>query len=161
MKPFNGEMHDLVVVDSQPEDYQSLLAELSCWRVHCHLYSTGDEALRRTGVSTTGPWLINTQLPDMQGVELLKLVRQRVRTASVFLVSDAYNPQEEVAVRAAGATAYLCKPPSITWLHSFAISVRAGPARDQLHVPEQLKFLVRSYSMVEANDLPAIRYPIN
>ena len=137
MNTFNGEIHDLVIVDSQPQDYQSLLTELSSWRVNCHLYSTGDEALRRTGASTTGPWLINTQLPDMQGVELLKLVRQRVRTASVLLVSDAYSSEEEVAVRAAGATAYLCKPPSITWLYSFTNTVRAGPARDQPLVSEK------------------------
>lgn len=135
MNTLNGELHGLVVVDSQPQDYQCLLAELSCRRVHCHLYSTGDEALRRTGVSTTDLWLINTQLPDMQGVELLQLVRQRTRTASVFLVSDVYNPQEELAVRAAGATAYLCKPPNIAWLHNFANTARAGPARDRSLFP--------------------------
>jgi len=135
MKPINGELHDLVVVDSQPQDYQSLLTKLSCWRVRCHLYFTGDEAFRRAGVSTTDLWLINTQLPDMQGVELLQLVRQRTRTTPVFLVSDVYTPQEELAVRAAGAAAYLCKPPCIAWLHSFANAARAGPVRDRSLLP--------------------------
>ena len=64
----------------------------------------------------------------MRGMELLALVRQRAHFAAIYLVCDRYTPQEERAARAAGATAFFCKPPSLAWLHESFYEERAGPA---------------------------------
>jgi DNA-binding response OmpR family regulator len=62
---------------------------------------------------------VNVKLPDMTGVALLKLMRRRLPRSTVFLVGDAYSAEDELAARAAGATAYVCKPPSAAWLEAY------------------------------------------
>ena len=123
-----NEYHDLVVVDSRLQDYQNLSADLRSRNARCHLFTTGSDALRRVGLPESCLWLINTHLPDMRGMELLTLVRQRAPFAAIYLVCDRYTPQEERAARAAGATAFFCKPPSLAWLHESFYEERAGPA---------------------------------
>jgi len=130
MEDINSELRDVTVVDSCPQDYLSLVAGLTSQQIPYHLLLTGEDALRRTGLATSGLWLINMDLPDMRGTDLLGLVRQRTPTVPVFLVGDNYSSQEELAARAAGSTAYLCKPPNFAWLEEWARTVRAGP-RDQ------------------------------
>ncbi len=132
MESYSRELCDLVVVDSLLQDYRSLMDDLAGWRERCHLFSTGSEAMRGTNASTSSLWLINSQLPDISGIDLLSLVRQRVPRTRVFLVGDHYCPQEESAARAAGATAYLCKPPTSAWLDNWVHAVRAGPSHSPL-----------------------------
>jgi DNA-binding response OmpR family regulator len=66
-------------------------------------------------------WVVNLRLPDMLGTTFLRLVRRRLRSASVFLVSDEYARADELAARSAGATAYFCKPPSPAWLEGYCL----------------------------------------
>jgi DNA-binding response OmpR family regulator len=52
----------------------------------------------------------------MTGVSFLELLRQRVRRCPVFLIADEHSLEDELAARAAGASAYLCKPVNGAWL---------------------------------------------
>jgi len=123
----DGIVNDIVVVDSHPHDYETLIADAPAWKFRIQVLTSGSEAIRSPIALFGGLWLINTRLPDMAGVELLLLIRERDPNATVFLVADSYDHDEEIAARSAGTTAYLCKPPQSSWLGYFRPDVRAGP----------------------------------
>jgi DNA-binding response OmpR family regulator len=112
-------LDDLVVVDAKPEDYEPLKAALDGAAVVIHLFSTGEEALRAPQAQRASLWVVNVRLPDMSGIGLLKLIRRRWQRSAVVVVGDVYSADEELAARTAGATAYVCKPPSVTWLEAY------------------------------------------
>ncbi len=109
----------VVIADKKLDDYGPLVVELSERGVRVGLFSTGEEALRAANGNAATLWVVNVKLPDMSGVALLKLMRRRLPRSTVFLVGDAYSADDELAARAAGATAYLCKPPSAAWLEVY------------------------------------------
>ena len=116
----------LVVVDAKPGDYEPLVAALGRDAVRVHLFSTGEDALRSAETRRVKVWMVNVWLPDMSGIGLLKFIRRRLRRSAVFLVGDVYSADDELAARTAGATAYVCKPPSVTWLAPYEPRCR-GP----------------------------------
>lgn len=109
----------VVVADKKLDEYGPLVVELSERGVRVGLFSTGEEALRAASGNAATLWVVNVNLPDMTGVSLLKLVRRRLPRSTVFLVGDEYSAEDELAARAAGATAYVCKPPSAAWLEAY------------------------------------------
>jgi DNA-binding response OmpR family regulator len=124
---------DLVVVDANCDEYDALAIALGERELEVRFYSTGGDALRAAGTFHAALWLVNIRLPDMTGVGLLKLIRQRMRRCSVMLVGDEYSPEDELAARLAGATAYVCKPASALCLTGVRArcrspAIRAGPA---------------------------------
>jgi CheY-like chemotaxis protein len=121
----------VVVADKKLEDYGALVVELSERGVRVGLFSTGEEALRAANGNAATLWVVNVMLPDMNGVALLKLVRRRLPRATVFLVGDEYSADDELTSRAAGATAYVCKPPSAAWLEVYQPQ-RSSPVLRQM-----------------------------
>lgn len=124
---------DLLIVDARPEDYGALLRETE-FSVAAKLLPTGQSALAYLQHTPGGVWLVNIHLPDMPGLELLTLLRQRRPGASVSLVGDSYSTEDELAARSAGATAFLCKPAETSWLaechhRSAPLAIHAGPIR--------------------------------
>jgi DNA-binding response OmpR family regulator len=109
----------VVVADKKLDDFGPLVVELSERGVRVGLFSTGEEALRAASGNAATLWIVNMKLTDMSGVALLKLVRRRLPRSTVFLVGDEYSADDELVARAAGATAYVCKPPSAAWLEVF------------------------------------------
>lgn len=125
-------LEDLVVVDAHPADYDELLTDSQLQDLRVGLYRTGEAALRARSASSAALWMINTRLPDISGVALMRAVARRARRPSIFLVGDVYSPEEELAARTAGATSYFCKPASAAWLQGYRTrcrspAVRAGP----------------------------------
>jgi DNA-binding response OmpR family regulator len=106
----------VVIADTKLDDYGPLVVELSDRGVRVGLFSTGEDAQRAANGNAATLWVVNVKLPDMTGVALLKVVRRRLPRSTVFLVGDEYSADDELAARAAGATAYVCKPPSAAWL---------------------------------------------
>jgi DNA-binding response OmpR family regulator len=119
MQAKQSQLDYVVVADTKLDDYGPLVVELSERGVRVGLFSTGEEALRAAGGNAATLWVVNVHLSDMSGVALMKLVRRRLPRSTVFLVGDEYSADDEMAARAAGATAYVCKPPSAMWLEAF------------------------------------------
>lgn len=116
MNPLAHRIDELIVVDSALDDYASLFDDERLRDLSCRRYATGEEALRQQELSRATLWMVNLRLPDISGVALLGLLRQRVRRCPVFLIADAHSPFDELEARAAGASAYLCKPVNGAWL---------------------------------------------
>jgi DNA-binding response OmpR family regulator len=121
----------VVIADKKLDDYGALIVELSERGVRVGLFSTGEEALRAANGNAATLWVVNVNLPDMTGVALLKLVRRRLPRSTVFLLGDEYSAGDELAARAAGATAYVCKPPSAAWLEVYQ-PLHASPVLQQM-----------------------------
>ena len=118
---------DVVVVDPQPQDYETLVLGASQWNLRIRLFTSGDEAIRAPTALFDGLWVVNMQLPDMSGVDLLLLVRERDPNAAVFLVGDSYDHEDEISARSSGSTAYICKPVHPAWLSSVRPRMGAKP----------------------------------
>jgi two-component system OmpR family response regulator len=124
---------EVIVVDARLADYEPLLTALGHDAVRVHLCSSGEDALRAAPNRGASLWVVNVLLPDMSGIGLLKLIRRRLPRSVVFLVGDTYSAEDELAARTAGATAYVCKPPTLTWIRADQIrgrtpAIRAGPS---------------------------------
>jgi response regulator of citrate/malate metabolism len=100
---------DLVVVDAHPLDYQDLCSLARDRDLAVHLASTAEGA-RQIEVRPGDLWMVNATLPDSTGLELISMLRFRLRHAAVCLVADAYCPDLERDALADGRVHFLCKP---------------------------------------------------
>jgi len=74
------------------------------------LASTGEEAIRLTMKTTYNIALLDIRLPDMEGVELLKLMRDSVPRTRKIMVTGYPSMQNAIAALNKNADAYLLKP---------------------------------------------------
>jgi CheY-like chemotaxis protein len=76
------------------------------------LAATAEEGLARVGVEDFDGVLIDNGLPDMGGVELIRLLRSDPKTLTLPLVlfTASSSPEVERAARRAGADDFLAKP---------------------------------------------------
>lgn len=88
---------DLIIVDRRPGDYAKLIHDAEASLLDVYFFSSGEAALRATCAASSTVWMINTRLPDVAGVDLLQEISRRSRKSVVYLVGDAYSPQEELA----------------------------------------------------------------
>jgi DNA-binding response OmpR family regulator len=135
----------IFVVDPCPGDYRRLAAQAPLAGYQFHYATTGDETLRLSCQIAPHLWLIHFQLPDIRGLELLALLRERVTGARCVLVGDSYSATDELAARQAGATLYACKPLEQDWLQSLPIRSdgrQASGAPDSLRCSQPLPWTV-------------------
>ena len=74
------------------------------------LASTGEEAIQLTMKTTYNVALLDIRLPDMEGVELLKLMRDSVPRTRKIMVTGYPSMQNAIAALNKNADAYLLKP---------------------------------------------------
>ncbi len=73
--------------------------------------STGQEALAHVAAQPVQGILLDRRLPDVDGVDLCRLLRQRLgaRVPIIFVTADR-DPDLEATARAAGITEFVLKP---------------------------------------------------
>ncbi len=124
---------DLLIVDGNLTQYPWLAAAAkeAGWEV-AHA-ADGHQALQLVSAKPARLWVANLVLPDMSGIDLLRLIKAKRPTTPFYLVSDTYSAADELATRAAGAAGYLCKPVSLAWLELCrATLARQSPANAHL-----------------------------
>ena len=134
MKRIEQYLEGLMVVDANLDDYEPLINEFHLDELSIRLFSTGEDALRASAVSSSMLWIVNIRLPDISGLTFLQLVRRRMRRSSVFLVGNGYSAIDELAARSAGATAYVCKPASAAWLKGYRRLARSPAIHSPLNL---------------------------
>ena len=75
--------------------------------------STGKEAIDKTEKTTYNLALLDIRLPDMEGVELLKLMKDTVPRTRKIMVTGYPSVQNAIAAVNKQADAYLVKPVDI------------------------------------------------
>jgi CheY-like chemotaxis protein len=100
----------LVVEDSiELQKYLRLLLELDRYQVE--VAGNGEEALRRMNSgSTPRVVLLDMQMPGMDGLETLRILRQLHPAAKVIMCSGVDDPDKIQQAILLGAQAYLVKP---------------------------------------------------
>jgi DNA-binding NtrC family response regulator len=72
--------------------------------------ATGSEAVQKTQKSAYNIALLDIRLPDMEGVELLKLIKDTVPRTRKIMVTGYPSMQNAIAALNKNADAYLIKP---------------------------------------------------
>ena len=90
------------------EFYEVLLTDEG---YHVLAASTGQQALAHVAVQPVNAIVLDRRLPDFDGVDLCRLLRQRVGTSvPIILVTADRDPALEATARTAGITDFLLKP---------------------------------------------------
>jgi DNA-binding NarL/FixJ family response regulator len=114
--PIPTRRQDLMIVDPRPQDYLELAGACGAAGLVLHFATTGTDALQLRPTASQAVWLVNTSLPDCSGSELLAALRSRNPHSAVCLVGDRYDPEDELAARRSGASLYVCKSATESWL---------------------------------------------
>src|SRR4029079_15522366 len=104
-----GSQSHIVIVDTRPQDYHGLTTIASQCQWNIHFLTHGRAAIRFAQPDRVELSLINPQLPDISGFDLVSQLRTRCGGASVFVVSDQYHASEEARACSQGANLYLTK----------------------------------------------------
>jgi DNA-binding response OmpR family regulator len=75
--------------------------------------ASGGEAIQKTQKTTYNIALLDIRLPDMEGVELLKLIKEGVPRTRKIMVTGYPSMQNAIAALNKNADAYLIKPVDI------------------------------------------------
>lgn len=107
---------EIVVVDPRPSDYASLAEHAKQMQLRLNFLEDGRPALHCLDASPTALWLMNLELPDFDGFELLEMLVTECRDATVLAIANSYDPDDEIRALYLGAAMYLCKPAQPSWL---------------------------------------------
>ena len=77
------------------------------------LAATGSEAIQKTKKTAYNIALLDIRLPDMEGVELLKLIKDTVPPTRKIMVTGYPSMQNAISALNKSADAYLIKPVDI------------------------------------------------
>ncbi len=122
----------ILIVDDDPMMRWSLAANLEDEGFRPQAFATGPDALQYLGGG--GPaaaMLLDWQMPEMDGLDVLRHVRERGHTVPViFLTGHSLPGRREVAM-AGGAAAFLDKTKSFsTVLHYLHLAISEGEAEN-------------------------------
>jgi DNA-binding NtrC family response regulator len=103
----------ILIVDDDESIRNTLTAILSDEGYIVDAAGTGREAIQKTGETAYDVALIDIRLPDMEGVKLLKLMREPVPRTRKIMVTGYPSIQNAVSALNRNADAYLVKPVDI------------------------------------------------
>ena len=103
----------ILVVDDDETIRKTMKAILEDEGYIVDLASTGKEAIDKTEKTVYNLALLDIRLPDMEGVELLKLMKDTVPRTRKIMVTGYPSVQNAIAAVNKQADAYLVKPVDI------------------------------------------------
>lgn len=118
---------NILVVDDSPTMRRMVIASLrDLQEVSFNEASNGLEAIEHLALVPVGLVVLDLNMPDMHGLEVVKFVRQHqaYRAIPIIVLTTRGDETSRLAVMAAGASVYLTKP--------FLPSALAATARELL-----------------------------
>ncbi|MCM0084468.1 response regulator transcription factor [Geomonas sp. Red32] len=106
--PATVERKQLLVVDGDPA-IRRLVQHILGSRFNLSMAATGREGLAAAAVVQPDAILLDVELPDLDGLEVIRQIRGRSEV-SLMVVSEQNRERDRVAAFEAGADAYLAKP---------------------------------------------------
>jgi DNA-binding response OmpR family regulator len=100
----------ILVVDDDENIRNTMKAILEDEGYIVDLAGTGSEAVQKSMNSAYNIALLDIRLPDMEGVELLKLIRETVPRTRKIMVTGYPSMQNAISALNKNADAYLVKP---------------------------------------------------
>jgi len=134
MKRIRATPLQIVIVDECPGDYAIFRPLQQHGELELQFITTGSDALRRSQRSSVNLWLINTQLPDLSGFDVVEMLQPIPPGTAVFLIGNRYHSADELSALRLGVSKYLVKPLSCDWLTDFRL--RAPPGQPSIRAPD-------------------------
>ncbi len=105
-------MTRIFVVDDEPDMVELLATILRSDGFEVETETDGRSALARVLADPPDLFLLDLMMPDLDGMELLKLLRLDPKGAQVpvLVVSARTGHQDQIGTLQLGANAYICKP---------------------------------------------------
>jgi two-component system chemotaxis response regulator CheY len=107
-------MNQLLIVDDSPTIRRMVRASLASLQARCDFVEAGSglEAIERLALGTVELMVLDLNMPDMHGLEVLGFIRshERYRQVPVIVLTTRGDDESRAAALQAGATAYLTKP---------------------------------------------------
>jgi DNA-binding NtrC family response regulator len=103
----------ILVVDDDENIRKTMKAILEDEGYIVDLAATGSEAIQKTKEKAYNIALLDIRLPDMEGIELLKLIKDTVPHTRKIMVTGYPSMQNAVAALNKNADAYLIKPVNV------------------------------------------------
>ena len=103
----------VLIVDDRPDNLTALEASLAPLDVRITRAGSGAEALRSLLVEDFAVILLDVQMPDLDGFETARLIKERSRTRHIpiiFLTAISREIEHQLKGYSAGAVDYLAKP---------------------------------------------------
>jgi two-component system, chemotaxis family, chemotaxis protein CheY len=107
------EMKNILVVDDSPTMRRMVIASLRALPdVRFEEAGTGLETIERLALGPVGLVILDLNMPDMHGIEVIEFLRahQAYRTIPVVVLTTRGDDTSRTDALAAGATLYLTKP---------------------------------------------------
>ena len=105
-----GKHAKILIVDDDENISNTVKAILEDEGYLVDIAVSGGEAIRKTQKTTYNIALLDIRLPDMEGVELLKLIKDGVPRTRKIMVTGYPSMQNAIAALNKNADAYLIKP---------------------------------------------------
>jgi DNA-binding NtrC family response regulator len=106
----------ILVVDDEPEPRETLQSIISEKGYHVETAATGQEALEKARRRFFHLAILDVRLPDMNGTELLVLLKERQPDTVCIVVTGYASLQTSIRAVNGGAFAYMLKPLDIDYL---------------------------------------------
>ncbi|HEY9661642.1 MAG TPA: response regulator, partial [Allocoleopsis sp.] len=106
-------MQSVLVVDDSATMRRMIIASLhDLGDVNFSQASNGLEAIERLALSPTDIMILDLNMPDMHGMEVLKFVREQpsYKDLPVIILTTKGDEESRNAANVAGASAYITKP---------------------------------------------------
>jgi two-component system chemotaxis response regulator CheY len=106
-------MYSILVVDDSATMRRMVITSLRALAdLRCDQASTGLEAIERLALAPVDLMILDLNMPDMHGIEVLQFVRshERYQAIPVIVLTTRGDTDSRAVAFAAGASQYLTKP---------------------------------------------------
>jgi two-component system chemotaxis response regulator CheY len=105
-------MHNILIVDDSPTIRRMVRSALRSLPVTIAEAGSGLEAIERISIASVNLMVLDLNMPDMHGLDVLKFVRRHPQYAKVpvIVLTTRGDEVSRTTALAAGATAYVTKP---------------------------------------------------
>ena len=119
----------LLIVEDDPRIAAVLAKGLGKQGFESESVTTGSEAIARIGAGGIDLLLLDLGLPDIDGLEVLQVLRERGIAVPVIVITSRTDPRDRATALELGVREYLTKP--FAWADVWAAVRRCVAARKQ------------------------------
>jgi len=100
----------VVIIEDQPEIAESISVILSKSGFSAKLYSTAEDFLKDQNKFTQSIYLIDWNLPGMNGLDVVKTIRKSDKFSPIFMLTGSIKHESMIEALKSGVDDYITKP---------------------------------------------------